>query len=685
MNKQNKFFSHAVPVWLKGMEREMNICAEVILEVRNIQNPVIYLTGATFYQVFVNGELIHYGPERKAAGYAAIDKVVLSENLKDTEVVIRVAGYNCRCFNGCTGVSFIQAEVFDGSDLIAATGKYGFKYYRAQSRIQKVVRYSSQRHFSECWDFNRGREACEASVIDPKVTYCMRSTYMPELEVMDAKVVECSNFTMVKDMKMPLFVYLTEPPQNFDHFGYNEVEAKPIEEYLRTRTDRAGDKQLEMWRFDTIQAGFFKADIEAESDARILIVFSEQLEDDGRPNLRAVDSCNIIDIRVPRGKHIFCGIEPYTAMYAEVLYIEGRAKVTALGIKELAFPQKQIIPYKSSDAELDTIYEAAVRTFRHNTLDIFMDCPSRERAGWLFDSYYTAKAEYELTGDSVVERAFLHNFLDGGIRKSMKGVTEMCYPSNVYSGNIVPQWSMWFVLQAVEYMTKRGHLDEKPLFKEALLNLTEFFKDYENEYGLLERLPGWNFVEWSALNHRVWDVSWPSNMLYAKMLRVIGELYEVHELMEKAKKLRTTIYDMAFDGKLFADRAMRNMEGRLENTEERSETTQYYAMFFDMVDEKYDLIRSILTGEVNIAGIEGYKNIEPSDAMPGLYLKLDLLLTMGKYDLVIKNIREYFGPMARTTGTLWERKSGITSRDHGFASFVAPAIKAACDNKIHNI
>ena len=27
-----------------------------------------------------------------------------------------------------------------------------------------------------------------------------------------------------------------------------------------------------------------------------------------------------------------------------------------------------------------------------------MDCPSRERAGWLCDSYFTAKTEYVLTG-----------------------------------------------------------------------------------------------------------------------------------------------------------------------------------------------------------------------------------------------------------------------------------------------
>jgi len=680
MSEHKYFFKHAVPVWLKGKETEMNICAELAIEAEYMNKPVIYLTGATFYQVLVDGEIVHYGPERKATGYAAIDEVKLPENLNGNQVVIRVIGYNCRCFNGCTGVSFVQAEVYDEEQLVAATGKNGFKYYKVQSRLQKVIRYSSQRHFSECWDFKRNRDECEISVIDPGVKYYYRSTPLSELQVLNANLVKSENYLLVNDLKMPVFDYLKNPPLNFDHFNYDEVEENPLEEYLKTRIKKDGNKKLETWNFENIQTGFFRIEVEAENDASIIVAFAEQLGDDNRPNLKAVDTCNIIKITVPKGKHIFCSMEPYTVMYAEVLYTDGDAKVKTLGVKELAFPQKLIIPYKSGDEELDLIYDAAVRTFRHNTLDIFMDCPSRERAGWLFDSYYTAKAEYSLTGDSVVERAFLHNFLDGGLKKNMNGVTEMCYPSNVYSGNIVPQWSMWFVVQAAEYMTKRGHMDEKPLFKEAFFDLTVYFKEYENEYGLLEKLPGWNFVEWSALNHRVWDVSWPSNMLYAKMLETIGQLYDTPELIKKAKKLKDTIRNMAFDGKLFMDRAMRTDDGKLENTDEYSETTQYYAMFFDVIDDdkKYDLIRNILIGEADIESIDGYTDIEPSDAIPGLYLKLDILLDMKKYDLVIKNIREYFSYMARTTGTLWERKSGITSRDHGFASFVASAIKISC-------
>ena len=61
-------------------------------------------------------------------------------------------------------------------------------------------------------------------------------------------------------------------------------------------------------------------------------------------------------------------------------------------------------------------------------------------------------------------------------------------------------------------------------------------------------------------------------------------------------------------------------------------------------------------------------------------MRLDLLVNFKKYDLATKYIKKYFLDMARTTGTLWERKSGITSRDHGFAAFVAVLIRKIIKN-----
>ena len=57
--------------------------------------------------------------------------------------------------------------------------------------------------------------------------------------------------------------------------------------------------------------------------------------------------------------------------------------------------------------------------------------------------------------------------------------------------------------------------------------------------------------------------------------------------------------------------------------------------------------------------------------MPGAYMRLELLLRDGRAAQCLDEIRDYFAPMAKLTGTLWENLSPNASMDHGFASSAA--------------
>ena len=52
-------------------------------------------------------------------------------------------------------------------------------------------------------------------------------------------------------------------------------------------------------------------------------------------------------------------------------------------------------------------------------------------------------------------------------------------------------------------------------------------------------------------------------------------------------------------------------------------------------------------------------------------MRLELLLRYGRAAQCLDEIRSYFAPMARLTGTLWENLSPNASMDHGFASSAA--------------
>jgi alpha-L-rhamnosidase len=237
--------------------------------------------------------------------------------------------------------------------------------------------------------------------------------------------------------------------------------------------------------------------------------------------------------------------------------------------------------YMGGDADIQKIFDAAVRTYRQNAFTIYMDCPSRERAGWLCDSFFTARAENVLMGRSTVERNFLENFfLPEKFRALPKGMFPMCYPADQYNGSYIPNWAMWLVIELEEYLDRTGDMDFVNAAKIRIDALLDFLASYENKDGLLEKLERWVFVEWSKANELTQDINYPTNMLYARMLRAAAHLYGDASLCEKAEKIEKAINEQALteDG-CYCDNAVYGEDGVARLSGECTEACQYYAFF----------------------------------------------------------------------------------------------------------
>src|SRR5690606_3430290 len=128
------------------------------------------------------------------------------------------------------------------------------------------------------------------------------------------------------------------------------------------------------------------------------------------------------------------------------------------------------------------------------------------------------------------------------------GMLPKCYPADHYDGIFIPNWAMWFVLQLAEYAESTDDRELVDALRPRVRKLVDFFRQYENSDGLVEKLPSWVFVEWSQANKFVQDVNYPSNMLYAGMLDAADRLYGQADLASKAARLRETIRRQSFDG-----------------------------------------------------------------------------------------------------------------------------------------
>ena len=104
-------FNFAKPIFPKGKEKEMNAFASFRATVDSLEGAKLSLTAYTFYQLYVNGELVAFGPARTAKGYARVDVIDLDKYNKDgkNEIVVGVMGYNCRALSTVYQSSFFIA------------------------------------------------------------------------------------------------------------------------------------------------------------------------------------------------------------------------------------------------------------------------------------------------------------------------------------------------------------------------------------------------------------------------------------------------------------------------------------------------------------------------------------------------------------------------------------------------
>lgn len=694
-------FISAMPVWAKGREEEMNVWLEFSTTAKKTGKTVLALTGSSVYSVGINGEFFAFGPARSAHGFYRVDELDLSPVLKDgsNTVSVTVAGYNVNSYYVIDQPSFLCAELIENGKVVAATGKSGFSVREVSEHEQKVSRFSYQRAFAEV--YNVGAKALppvELAVTEPKKYIERGSAYNVYPRIQSEKVVCRGTFSVgdhSAELRYPRQVLNVD---NVIYKGYTLPEFSSDPHLLSRNIDvqsvvdcdePARDVSLAPGEFSVFSmgrnvTGMISLTVTASEPAEILLNFDEILRCDGRlVNFRRMGTTDAVIWRIPAGTHTLETLEPYTVQYAAIYPIN--AAITVNGMKIIYFGAKEPnVKFSGDDAEMKAIFDAAVETYRQNTFTIYMDCPCRERAGWLCDSFFTSRVEKILTGKSEIEHVFLENFiLPDGFRALPEGMLPMCYPGDHFNGNYIPNWAMWYVIELDEYLRRTGDREFVEAAKPKMISLAKFFERYENELGLLEKLDKWVFVEWSKSNELTQDVNFPSNMLYAMMLRKLTALYGDDSYAEKASRIEKTINDISFtDAGFYCDNAVRDESGKLVLSGIYTETCQYYAFFcgtaspetrpelWQRLVSDFGAERVIPYNWPNFRPEAKWQDVYPSNAFIGNYLRLELLYRYGEKDKLKKDIKGFFVKMAKATGTLWESETEKSSLNHGFASHV---------------
>jgi alpha-L-rhamnosidase len=699
-----RFYS-GKPVWATGKEKEKNLSVGfwAVFRAPAGRKVTLRVAASTVYRFFLNGNFGGYGPARGPHGHFRVDEWDLSEGIRPGEnlVALEVAGYNVNSYYLLDQPSFLQAEVVSGEAVLAATGgsETRFEAGILPERVQKVQRYSFQRPFSEVYRLQAGYDLWRK-----KVSETFRNTdqsIFPAVKVLPRRVAYPGFFlrqpvwhvsegrieTGINPKEVWKDRFLTGIGPKLKGFKEEELEVIPSIElqmvktvptaeinrpYRWTEKVRLGRNSFSILDFGTNLTGFLGAKVTCHRGTRLFFTFDEILSG-GDVDFKRLSCVNIVLYEMPEGTFEVEAFEPYTLRFLKLIVLEGECEVENIYLREYASPDIEQAHFTASDERLNRLFAAGIETYRQNAVDIFTDCPSRERAGWLCDSLFTSRVACALAGRTIVEKNFFENFcLPDRFAFLPEGMLPMCYPADHYDGVFVPNWALWFVVQLEEYLRRSGDRELVDKLRPKVLRLFEYFRPFRNEDGLLEKLQGWVFVEWSHANDFVQDVNYPTNMLYAAALAAAARMYGLPELRDEAERIRTIIRKQSFDGEFFVDNAVRK-DGKLTVTHNRSEVCQYMAFFFDVATPATSpALWSVLSKQFGPARkqTKAFPEVYEANAFVGNMLRLEILSRQGLGQQILEESIAYLLYMAERTGTLWENMGAYASCNHGFASHI---------------
>ena len=692
-------------IWAEDYRRQKNHTLAFRCSFAPEKGTVLHITAASLYRIMINGELIGYGPARGPHGYARIDSYCAdSWGNGFVTLVIEVYAPNVNSFYTVEELPFFAAELIKGENCIASS--YDFEAYLLDDRVTRVQRFSFQRTFTESYHLDGRRNALytgktvsypKVRMADVELPRCLkRGVSYPLLEEVDCSLIECGKVSAEKQAAVWEDRSLNNIGPNLKGFSRSELEECLSDEVSRLKFSKnicdfppkihRGEYRL--YDFKESCTGFCSFELQAEEKSTLYLIFDE-VASKGKAATQIDpfrnDCCNVMKFEFSPGTHKVLNFEANTMRFLSLILTAGEIELRSLKMITYENPEA-VLPERTGDDQLDAILNASRRTFAQNAVDVLTDCPSRERAGWLCDSYFSARAERLFTGNNRVEHNFLENYILSPQSPFLpRGMLPMCYPADHNDGVYIPNWPMWWVLELEGYLDRTEDSVLVSKAEEKVEDLLSFYRSFENEDGLLENLSGWVFIEWSKCNDPAYiaGVNFPTNMLYAKVLETAGRLYGHPERIRQAEQLRMIIKKQSFNGMFFEENRVRK-DGKLIRTGNLSETCQYYAFYFGLASRETEpVLYEILLHQFGPSRDpqKQYPEIGQSNAIVGNYLRLEILLKYEEYETVLEECRQFFYGMAEKTNTLWEHSRASCSLNHGFASVAANYILEAYHGK----
>ena len=695
-------FRSAVPVWGENLSEEYNqfLGFHTEIETGKDDEIVVAIAARSYYRLYINGKIRACGPARTAKHYCRVDRHIFRMSGR-VHIAIETAAYDKpeKYCNDCTlELGMLVAEIMDEEgNILAATGQKGFLYTELNYRKPNVETMSHSRGIIEWYKLKEDSfqwlygdsslQWSEPAPLQEKISWLSRKApyatlrpvpvrYMGGVcDMVDSGEAEAGFvLTIAREFNRNWYESLKDEDQFLQKLrGLQEVPFTGTYRISMRENREEGqgnnkEKVLSMtpgehpasviFENEETELGFIDFKIKVEKDTVVDVVNTDHLSVYGE--LRA--NSYVTRYELAPGSYHLTTFEPKLVRYI-------RVEVTFPRLLDDSYPDEENAYFSCSDGELNQIYNGARRTLRLSTLDIFMDCPQRERGGWLCDSHFAAQAAWQMFGNLGTEKDFIENFM------KTTGMWNGFFPE-VYPGSKADEsdpgfinWSFWLMTELCDYYDRSG---DAGFIAECGKRVEEFVAgllSLRGDSGLIETERG-EFVDWSLANRdfALKPVSIPNNCLAVCVLERLSGLYGRKDWKEAAEEMRRIIEKLDADTGIFGgggDGAAVK-DGKLVRTDCPTEGGQALELWSGFHREDTDYIRNFVHRMGPCPEYRANPNIGKANLFIGLMIRFDVLGKLGYIQKLVRELKDvYLEELKLGSGTFFENINAF-SGCHGF-------------------
>ncbi len=294
----------------------------------------------------------------------------------------------------------------------------------------------------------------------------------------------------------------SEIPEEYQLYAQDTL---PLDIYKRNAVDlvKKGDGHYFI-DFGTELTGETVFRVTGAKGREVEILHGEELDEEGGVRYDMRCNCLYQEICTLSGREneILTFYDYKGFRYVEVLNWPEELVIDNIWAHERHYPyEESASSFSCSNPLLKDIWDLCANGVRVGTLDSYLDCPTREKGGFMGDGYVTSLSHLALTGDARILKKLLRDVADTKVY--CKGLSSTA--PNYINGELAEYSLLWPSL-LLYYYQWTADLDFLKEMEPVLMDLHEYYGSYVNGDGLLEDMFSHTTKRYSVL------VDWPANL-----------------------------------------------------------------------------------------------------------------------------------------------------------------------------